>query len=146
MGNKMSSRYLQDLFQCSMKIIDRSKMTLDCEFNGMVLGYKRLKSWVYISDKRLQTLCDFFFFYPCCCTHWLSVIISVVTGPKNVFNIFSIQLKWMFPIVNISVHNIAYFCYEFYRSRIKVIEHYPAKTPPWQKLVTLKPLRLNIEI
>lgn len=62
MGNKMSSRYLQDLFQCSMKIIDRSKMTLDCEFNGMVLGYKRLKSWVYISDKRLQTLCDFFFF------------------------------------------------------------------------------------
>lgn len=25
----------------------------------------------------------------CCYTHWLSVIISVATGSKNVFNIFS---------------------------------------------------------
>lgn len=52
----------------------------------------------------------------------------------------------MFPIVNISVHNIAYFCYEFYRSRVKGIEYHSAKTPQGQKLVTLKPLRLNIEI
>ena len=65
------------------------EVTPNQEFNGMVLGYKRLRSWVYISDKRLQTswnlkkkkqlaviITDYLF------------IISVATGPKNVLNIF----------------------------------------------------------
>lgn len=132
-------------FSVVWKSLIEVEMTLDGEFNGMVLGYKRLKRWVYSSDKRLQSLCDFFF-NPCCCIHWLSVIISVATGPKNVFNTFSIQLKWMLRIVNISVHNIAYFCSEFYRSGISHFEYHSAKALQGQKLVTLKPLRLHIEI
>lgn len=32
------------------------EMTLNWEFSGIGLGYKKLKRWVYISDKRLQTL------------------------------------------------------------------------------------------
>lgn len=33
------------------------EMTLNCELNGMVLGYRKCKSRVCVSDKRLQTLC-----------------------------------------------------------------------------------------
>lgn len=49
-------------------------------------------------------------------------------------------------MINISIHKIAYFSYEFYRTRIRVTEYHIAKILQWKKLVTLKPLRMNIEI
>lgn len=55
------------------------EMTLNYEFNGMVLGYKKPMSSIKDHSPYVN-----FFKNPCCCTHWLSTIISVATGgPKN---------------------------------------------------------------
>lgn len=40
--------------------------------------------------------------------------------------------------MNISVHKIAYFCYEFHRTRAKVTEYHIAKTLQWKESSNVK--------
>lgn len=136
-------------FSMLLKLLRKVEMTLTCEFNGMVLVMRVWKGWVYISHKRSQTLWNFFLILAVVFTDYLLLLVWPL-DQKNVFNIFSIQLEWMLPIINISSWYSILLQWVL-QSWIKVIECHTAQILQWisvilQKLVTLKPLSLNIEI